>query len=286
MPRAKPKRTPPYFQIHPFPLSAELKEELINLLGVDAEVSHEEAKVDKAIAAIQHYVGRYLGIAEVEKDLPGNASLIVELEAFIKRGDLNQAAISALYPWLQHTFQERGVDLSAEEQDSEIVLGIAREIIESLSGEHRGRPVDRSFQDLLKQLRTIFRGFRQMEIEPAVLSKYRDSGGPPQDLDPSGEDEASLDAAYLANLEWRARLNAIIDSGGQTKRQRQGSVENRSPVEADELEFITLILSAAGLRVAKNLPDRLKRVGRAPQDRAEVLNLIARRARRRQPSLG
>ena len=286
MPRAKPKRTPPCFQNHPSRLSAAVKEYLIDLLGLDSADSDEQGTIKRAISRIEYYVGRYRGIARVEKELPGNASLIAELNAFVKRGEFNRVTLGALYPWLQHAFQQRGVDLCAEELNSEFVLTVAKEIIESRSGEHRGRPVDRSFQDLLKQLRTIFRGFRQMEIEPAVLSKYRDSGGPPQDLDPSGEDEASLDAAYLANLEWRARLNAIIDSGGQTKRQRQGSVENRSPVEADELEFITLILSAAGLRVAKNLPDRLKRVGRAPQDRAEVLNLIARRVKRRQPSPG
>jgi hypothetical protein len=284
MPRAKPKRTPPYFQIYPFQLSMGLTGDLIELLGFDSAVSDEQTKINKAVTAIEHYVGRYMGIAAVEKELPSNASLIAELNAFVKAREFNQVTLGALHPWLQQRFQHRGLDLSSAEQDCAVVLNITNEIIESLSGEHRGKPVDRSFQDLLKQLRTIFRGFRQMDIDPDVLSKYLDSDDLPNNLDPLGDDDTSINEAYLANLEWRARLNEIIASGGQTKRLRQGSVENRSPVEADELEFVTLILRATGRRVPKNLPDLLNRVGRAPQDRADVLNQIAKRARRRQPS--
>lgn len=43
---------------------------------------------------------RCIGIAKVEKDLPGKPSLIAELDIFIRRGEFSQAAISALYPWL------------------------------------------------------------------------------------------------------------------------------------------------------------------------------------------
>jgi len=282
MPRAKPKRGQPFFQIKPFRLSNEIKEELINLLGFDESVADQAARDNKAVSAIEHYIGRYLGIAEVNKHLPGPASLIAELKRFKNRDDFRTSAFADLHPWLQQKFQAQGFDQSVTKYDPDTVKAHINDIIESLSGEHQGRPENRPFKDLVTRLRRIFRGFRQMDVDEDALTEYAPADNLFEALDPVDDKEESLEVAYEASLEWRARLDAIIGSGGQTARQRQGNVQNRSTVEADELEFITLILETAGLHVPKNFPDLLKKIGRAPQDRAEVLNRIARRAKKRQ----
>ena len=85
-----------------------------------------------------------------------------------------------------------------------------------------------------------------------------------------------------ADIDKSVRRYQSESGTGQESRYSSGSMQALSEIEYDEYEFVTFILTAADIAVPKNLLDLFKLVGRSSQDRAEVLNQIAKRARKRQ----
>lgn len=274
MPRPKITSTQPNFLVHPWPLSEETKEELINFLGYDAPFSNNQTAIARAIRRVEYHLGRYLAIAKLEKELPTNGGLAAELKRFIGRGDFRSAAFDDLHPWLKQKFRNRLVDRAVVEEDPVATRAAADDILQSLTENLRGRPRNRPLRDLVKQLRKVFRGFRSGELEDdEVYGANR-----PEDLLALIDEIIENREEHIVDIDVSVARYRSDGGHGREDRHRSGNAESLSEIENDELEFITFAIKATGIELPKNFDDMLRDIGRAPQDRADVLNRIARRA--------
>lgn len=229
MPRARPSNTPPCFTKEQFALDEDYAQEALERLSMEPPAAGGDDRSDQAIRRIEHCVGMYLGQARVADDLPTTAALRAELAPFLKAGDFSADTFERLYPWLQRGLRQKGVDPANKHVSDEAVRAAGTELLKELSGESRGRRLDRPLNILITKLRGIYRTYAE---------------------------------------------------GGDTERARYGAVNPLSPAEYDELEFVELVLEAAGIQKPSNLRKRFLDVGRPPHERAEVLNRLARRRRK------
>lgn len=276
MPRAKHKTAPPQFIKKRIKLNPEALGELINLFGFDTLVSKDITKAARAIFVVQHYIDRYLGIVAVEKDLPRNANLVAELKFFVKKGQFNAHSFKSLYPWLQVEFKRNGISLTEAIPESAEVIRVAKKIIRERSGENRGKPVNRAFNDLITKLRKTFRDFHTDELKnyPEFTQEEMQTIG--QMLHSLGNNTESKHKNDASDIDISLKRYQTEDGLSQGERYRSGSMEALSEYEYDEYEFVTFALEEAGIPYPKNLLDLFKRVGRPMHERAEVLNQLAR----------
>lgn len=217
---------------------------------------------NSAIRQIEVALSRYFGLSAIVKDLPNRANLTTELRDFIAIEDFSNASFEKLHPWLRSFFGARDLRVPVSRFDTTAIVSAAEEILEMLDGEHRGRPTDEAFIELLKDLRRTFRG---------SYNKEKGSGNW-LELLPVGTEEKNPAES----------LKAGYTRGQRTKRGAKRMIARAERGAArDELEFIRSVLKIADIPCPKNLADRLKAIVQPPQNRVEHLNRIAKKVEKK-----